>query len=52
MVTLGDVDDVNGFDALNATQERHLRDIGRRILHQIDPDDPKACLGTLPHAPQ
>ncbi|WP_043515224.1 MULTISPECIES: MarR family winged helix-turn-helix transcriptional regulator [unclassified Actinoplanes] len=30
------------FDPLTRAQQRHLRDIGRRIVRTIDPDDP--CL--------
>jgi DNA-binding MarR family transcriptional regulator len=28
------------FDTLTRTQQRHLRDSSRRIVHAIDPDDP------------
>lgn len=40
------------FDALNATQERHLRDIGRRILRRIGPDDTVVGSARLPEPPQ
>jgi DNA-binding MarR family transcriptional regulator len=35
------------LDALTAAQVRHLRDIGRRILRRIDPDEP--CLNGTAH---
>jgi DNA-binding MarR family transcriptional regulator len=40
----GHVEAIRGFvfDPLTKAQARHLRDIGRRIMRAIDPDDP--CL--------
>jgi hypothetical protein len=34
------------FDPLTKTQQRQLRDIGRRLVRAIDPDDP--CLDEQP----
>ncbi len=34
------------FDTLTNAQQRQLRDISRRVIHAIDPDDP--CLDGLP----
>src|SRR3954469_11540350 len=34
------------FDTLTKAQQRQLRDIGRRVLRAVDPDDP--CLAGLP----
>ena len=44
----GHVDAVRGlvFDSLTKAQSRQLRDIGRRVVRAIDPDDP--CLGDGP----
>jgi DNA-binding MarR family transcriptional regulator len=39
------------FDALTQPQYRQLRDIGRRVMRAIDPDDPRVAVSSSPAVP-